>query len=88
MSSSLEQILTKNINQSNKNEKFTDSSPTSSVFSRLQYDFTPPEKYKPLFDITPEVIQHLKDVPKLMKDWQAEDMRNGVVANYFENPVD
>ena len=87
MSSSLEQILTKNINQSNKNEKFTDSSPTSSVFSRLGYDFTPPEKYKLLFDITPEVIQHLKDVPKLMKDWQAEDMRNGVVANYFENPV-
>jgi hypothetical protein len=87
MTSSIEQLLTKNSNRDNKNKKFPDSSPTSSVFSRLGYNFTPPEKYEKMFDTTPEVVRHLKAVPKLMTDWQAEDMRNSVVTDYFQNPL-
>jgi hypothetical protein len=84
---SFNDFLNKNQPASNKNQKFVDSSPTSSVFARLGYDFTPsnPE----ILLLSPAALKHLNSMPKFLQDWQAEDMRNGVVNNnnYFKNPL-
>jgi hypothetical protein len=84
---SFNDFLNKNQTASNKNQKFVDSSPTSSVFARLGYDFTPsnPE----ILLLSPAALKHLNSMPKFLQDWQAEDMRNGVVNNnnYFKNPL-
>lgn len=81
----LTDFLNKNQND-NKNEKFVDSSPTSSVFGRLGYDFTPsnPE----ILILSPAALKHLNSMPKFLRDWQAEDMRNGTVSNYYKNPLE
>lgn len=70
---------------SNKNQKFVDSSPTSSVFARTGYDFTPSDPS--ILILTPAAIKHLNQMPRFLKDWQAEDMRNGTITGYYKNPV-
>jgi hypothetical protein len=70
---------------SNKNQKFVDSSPTSSVFARTGYDFTPSDPS--ILVLTPAAIKHLNQMPRFLKDWQAEDMRNGTITGYYKNPV-
>ena len=69
----------------NKNQKFVDSSPTSSVFARTGYDFTPSDPK--ILELTPAALKHLNQMPKFIKDWQAEDIRNGTVTGYYKNPV-
>ena len=84
---SLERFLNKNQPKDNQNQKFVDSSPTSSVFARLGYNFTPSDPS--ILELSEAAKIHLAKMPKLIKDWQAEDMRNGTVVrtNYFKNPV-
>jgi len=84
---SLERFLNKNQPKNNQNQKFIDSSPTSSVFGRLGYNFTPSNPA--ILELSEAAKKHLAKMPKLVKDWQAEDMRNGTVVrtNYFKNPV-
>ena len=82
---SLTSFLNKNQPSDNKNLKFSDSSPTSSVFARTGYDFTPSDPS--ILVLTPAALKHLNSMPKFLRDWQAEDIRNGTVTNYYKNPV-
>lgn len=82
---SLSKFLTDNIQDTNQNRKFPSSSPTASVFGRLGYDFTPNDST--ILDLSAAAKKHLQSLPRLMKDWQAEDMRNGNVGSYYKNPV-
>jgi hypothetical protein len=87
MSNSLEKFLSKNQPKTNQNPKFSDSSPTASVFGRLGFDFVPSDPT--ILELSEGVKKHLQQTPKLIKDWQAEDLRNGTtnVRSYFKNPV-
>ena len=87
MSNSLEKFLSKNQPKTNQNPKFSDSSPTASVFGRLGFDFVPSDPT--IFQLSEGVKKHLQQTPKLIKDWQAEDLRNGTTDrnSYFKNPV-
>lgn len=87
MADNLQKFLNKQQPKSNQNQKFSDSSPTSSVFARLGFDFVPSDTS--ILDLSDGVKKHLQQTPKLIKDWQAEDMRNGTVnrETYFKNPI-
>jgi hypothetical protein len=87
MSNSLEKFLSKNQQKTNQNPKFSDSSPTASVFGRLGFDFIPSDPT--ILELSEGVKKHLQQTPKLIKDWQAEDLRNGTTDrnSYFKNPV-
>jgi hypothetical protein len=87
MSNSLEKFLSKNQQKTNQNPKFSDSSPTASVFGRLGFDFVPSDPS--ILELSEGVKKHLQQTPKLIKDWQAEDLRNGTTDrnSYFKNPV-
>jgi len=87
MSNSLEKFLSKNQQKTNQNPKFSDSSPTASVFARLGFDFVPSDPT--ILELSEGVKKHLQQTPKLIKDWQAEDLRNGTTSSnsYFKNPV-
>jgi len=82
---SLSSFLTTNTPDTNQNRKFPSSSPTASVFGRLGYDFTPSDAT--ILDLSDCVKTQLQKMPRFIKDWQAEDMRNGNVGNYHKNPV-
>ena len=87
MSSDLQNFLTKKQQKTNQNTKFPDSSPTASVFNRLEYNFTPVDTS--ILEISDEVKDNLKKTPKQLKDWQADDMASNVIrrSTYFKNPV-
>ena len=87
MADDINKFLNNNQQKSNKNPKFPDSSPTSSVFGRLGWNFTPSDPT--ILELSPAVKKHLQQMPKLVKDWQAEDMRSGTVdtQSYYVNPV-
>lgn len=87
MADSFEKFLSKNQPKTNQNQKFVDSSPVASVFSRLGFDFVPSDPA--ILELSPGVKKHLEQTPKLIKDWQAEDMRNGTASreSYYKNPV-
>lgn len=87
MAEDINSFLNRTQRKPNQNPKFKDSSPTSSVFGRLGWNFTPSDPK--LLELSPSVKEHLARMPKLIKDWQAEDMRSGTVntQNYYVNPV-
>ena len=82
---SLSKFLTDNIQDTNQNRKFPSSSPVASVFGRLGYNFTPADPT--ILELSAPAKKHLQSIPRLLKDWQAEDMRNGNVGSYYKNPV-
>lgn len=82
---SLSKFLTDNRPDINQNRKFPSSSPTSSIFGRLGFDFDPVDDTVLL--LSDAAKKHLQSMPRLLKDWQAEDMRNGNVGNYYKNPL-
>jgi hypothetical protein len=82
---SLSKFLTDNREDTNQNRKFPSSSPTSSVFGRLGFNFDPADDNVLL--LSDAAKKHLESIPRLLKDWQAEDMRNGNVGNYYKNPL-
>jgi len=82
---SLSKFLTDSRQDTNQNRKFPSSSPTASVFTRLGYNFTPADDT--ILLLSDAAKKHLQTVPRLVKDWQAEDMRNGNVGNYYKNPL-
>ena len=87
MSSDLQNFLRKKQLKTNQNNKFPDSSPTASVFARLEYNFTPADPS--ILQISDEVKDNLKKTPKQLKDWQADDMASNLIkrTTYFKNPV-
>lgn len=87
MAEDINSFLNRTQRKPNQNPKFTDSSPTSSVFGRLGWNFTPADPT--ILELSAGVKEHLSRMPKLIKDWQAEDMRSGTVniQNYYVNPV-
>ena len=82
---SLSKFLTDNIQDTNQNRKFPTSSPTASVLGRLGYDFTPSDPTT--LELSSSAKKHLQSMPRMLKDWQAEDLRNGNVGGYLKNPV-
>jgi hypothetical protein len=87
MADDINSFLNSNQVRNNRNLKFNDSSPTSSVFGRLGFDFIPSN---PAFlELSASVKENLLRMPKLLSDWQAEDLRTGTVnrVNYYRNPV-
>jgi hypothetical protein len=58
---------------------------TSSVYSRLQFNFDFPEGNEPT--LSDGAIKSLETMPKLLEDWQANDIGNNDVGGYFKNPV-
>jgi len=83
---SLSATMTDMISYGNKNRKFPNSSPNASVFARLGYDFDPVDKT--ILELPEDVKMQLNSIPRFMKDWQAEDMRNDNVGDYYQNPMD
>lgn len=87
MADDINRFLNNNQIRNNRNLKFVDSSPTSSVFGRLGFDFIPDD---PSFlELSSAVKDNLMRMPKLLSDWQAEDLRTATVnrLNYYKNPV-
>ena len=82
---SLSSFLTTNTQDTNQNRKFPSSSPTASVFGRLGWDFDPVDDT--ILTLSDCIITQLEKMPRFLKDWQAEDMRNGNVGSYYKNPV-
>jgi len=82
---SLSSFLTTNTQDTNQNRKFPSSSPTASVFGRLGWNFDPADDT--ILTLSDCIITQLKKMPRFLKDWQAEDMRNGNVGSYYKNPV-
>lgn len=82
---SLSTFLTNARQDTNQNRKFPSSSPSASVFARLGYSFDPADDT--ILLLSDSAKKHLQSMPRLVKDWQAEDMRNGNVGNYYKNPL-
>lgn len=82
---SASQFLTDNARDTNKNRKFATTSPTATLLNRLGYNFDPADDT--ILQLSPEVLDQLRRMPRLFKDWQAEDIRNGNVGSYYRNPV-
>jgi len=83
--SSLSSFLTNNARDTNQNRKFSTSSPTASILNRLGYNFDPADDN--ILELSPEVLEQLRRMPRLFKDWQAEDLRSGNVGSYYKNPA-
>ena len=82
---SLSKFLTDSRQDTNQNRKFPSSSPSASVFARLEYNFEPSDNT--ILLLSDSAKKHLQSMPRMVKDWQAEDMRNGNVSNYYKNPL-
>ena len=55
------------------------------IFSKLGYNFEHPDP--DFMKLTDRAKMHLDRVPKILKDWQAADMRGGGSGILFKNPV-
>jgi hypothetical protein len=82
---SLSASMSDKYNYGNKNGKFPNSSPNASVFARLGFDYDPADDT--ILELPEDVKTQLNAMPRLMKDWQAEDMRNDNVGGYYKNPM-
>lgn len=80
----LEQILSSQKSKDNKNQRFPGST-SGNVFDRLGFNFDFPNPS--VIEFSNKVKDQLNTMPKLLKDWQAEDLRNGTVINYYTNPL-
>jgi hypothetical protein len=57
----------------------------TSIYGRLGFDSTvASDVVQPLADTT---LNHISHVPKLLNDWQTEDIANSNTGGYFQNPV-
>ena len=79
----LEQFLSNNKFKDNTNKLFIDSNLTP-LINRLQFD-------ESLLNITVnqpsnQAIAQADLIPKILSDWQADEIRNNNVKNYFKNP--
>jgi hypothetical protein len=58
---------------------------TASVYSRLQFNFDFPEGNE--LTLSDGAVKSLETMPKLLEDWQINDIGNADVGGYFNNPV-
>lgn len=58
---------------------------TASVYSRLQFDFDFPEGNE--LTLSDGAVKSLETMPKLLEDWQINDIGNADAGGYFNNPV-
>lgn len=54
-----------------------------SIFSRLQFDYSGTGVY----ELSSNVTSMMNTMPKLLEDWQVQDMGNNDVGGYNKNPV-
>lgn len=55
------------------------------VFATLGYNFSDPNGYIKQFSANTQVV--MNQFPPIIKKWQANDIANNSVGNYFKNPV-
>ena len=55
------------------------------LFDRLQFNFVFPDP--DIIALSDTALEHLKNTPKFLRDWQADDMRTNTVYGYYKNPV-
>jgi hypothetical protein len=58
---------------------------TASVYSRLQFNFDFPEGNE--LTLSDGAVKSLETMPKLLEDWQVNDIGNNDVTGYYNNPV-
>jgi hypothetical protein len=80
----LETLLSINKKRDNSNKKFPNST-NKLVYDRLEIDFDFPDPT--ILILSDAAKEHLNNMPKFIRDWQAEDMRNENVKDYYKNPV-
>ena len=56
-----------------------------SIYSRLPYNFTPANSE--ILVLSDSTKSHLNSMPRLLNDWQIEDISNSDTGEYFKNPV-
>jgi hypothetical protein len=80
----LETLLSISKKRDNSNKKFPNST-NKLVYDRLQINFSFPDPN--VLVLSDSAKEHLNNMPKFIKDWQAEDMRNANVKDYYKNPL-
>ena len=58
---------------------------STSIYSRLQFNFTPSNNE--ILLLSDDTKDSINSMPKLLEDWQVEDIANDDVGGYFKNPV-
>jgi hypothetical protein len=58
---------------------------TSSIFSRLGYNFT--DTNSDVIEFSDKVVSHLNALPTLINTWQQEDIATSNTGGYFVNPL-
>lgn len=56
-----------------------------SIYSRLPYNFTPANSE--ILVLSDSTKSHLNSMPRLLSDWQIDDISDSNVGGYFKNPV-
>ncbi len=82
----LENFLAINKKNYNTNPTLTNRNSDLKLYDRLQVDFD----FSVSGDLTvisESTLDHLKNTPKFLRDWQADDMRRNQVGNYYQNPL-
>jgi len=59
---------------------------TSSIFSRLGYNFT--DTNSDIIQFSDKVVSHLNALPTLVNTWQQEDIATSNTGGYFVNPLE
>jgi hypothetical protein len=59
---------------------------TSSIFSRLGYNFT--DTNSDIIEFSDKVVSHLNALPTLVNTWQQEDIATSNTGGYFVNPLE
>jgi len=59
---------------------------TSSIFSRLGYNFT--DTNSDVIEFSDKVVSHLNALPTLVNTWQQEDIATSNTGGYFVNPLE
>jgi hypothetical protein len=57
----------------------------ASIYARLGFDFTPANS--DILTLSTDAEAHLNSMPRLLSDWQVNDIGNSDIGNYFKNPV-
>ncbi len=81
----LQNILAIHKHNYNKTPALSETTNKLKLFDRLQFDFEFPDQE--IITLSESTLDHLKNTPKFLRDWQADDMRTNTVGGYFKNPV-
>ena len=57
----------------------------TSIYGRLGFNFTPSNTA--ILEISADAKAQLNSMPRMMKDWQIDDIGNSNIGGYYKNPV-